>query len=66
MKRVVHRRRGPRFKEWGCPRTRNRTNWCYGWCVPADGIGACGRVAPHGIMGRTQLAILHHKNRQED
>lgn len=51
-------------KEWGCPRTKSRSNWCHAWCVPGeDGTGFCGRVAPHGILGRTQTAILNHKNR---
>lgn len=49
-------------KEWGCPRTKNRSNWCHAWCVPTqDGSGDCGRVAPHGLLGRTQRAILNHK-----
>ena len=61
MRLVRRRKRGPRFKDWGCPRTRSRTNWCYAFCVPADGHGACGRVAPHAIMGRTQTAIQNHK-----
>ena len=51
-------------KEWGCPRTKNRSNWCHGWCVPGqDGAGDCGRLAPHGFLGRTQLAILNEKQR---
>jgi hypothetical protein len=50
-------------KEWGCPRTRNRSNWCHAWCVPHDGIGDCGRVAPHALMGRTQRAISCHRGR---
>lgn len=62
MKLVHRKRHGYRSREWGCPRTRNRTNWCFRWCIPTDGLGACGRVAPHGFMGRTQLAILNHKS----
>lgn len=48
-------------KEWGCPLTKNRTNWCFRLCVPADGAGQCGRIAPHGFLGRTQAAILARK-----
>ncbi len=51
-------------REWGCPRTKSRSNWCHAWCAPRqDGSGDCGRVAPHGIVGRTQAAILNHKQR---
>ena len=53
-------------KEWGCPRTKNRSNWCHAWCVPQDGLGDCGRLAPHGIMGKTQLAILNHRSRSSE
>lgn len=52
-------------KKWGCPRTRSRTNWCYRMCVPHDGTGDCGRLAPHAFLGRTQTAILRHKVRAE-
>lgn len=47
-------------KNWGCPRTKNRSSWCHAWCTPRDGLGDCGRIAPHGLLGRTQLAILKH------
>jgi hypothetical protein len=52
-------------KEWGCPLTKNRSNWCYKMCVPKDGTGQCGRVAPHGILSRTQAAILAYKTAQQ-
>ncbi len=42
---------------WGCPLTKSRTNWCYRLCVPVNGLGACGRIAPHTLRGRTDLAI---------
>ena len=44
-------------KEWGCPLTKSRTPWCYGLCDPVEGKGACGRVAPHALTGRTDRAI---------
>lgn len=59
--RLVRIKRNYNRKEWGCPRTRNRSNWCHAWCVPTDGFGDCGRVAPHGMRGRTQNAILKHR-----
>jgi hypothetical protein len=52
-------------KDWGCPRTKSRSTWCHAHCVPsADGLGDCGRLAGHALLGRTQLAILEHKERQ--
>ena len=47
----------PEYTGLGCLMTRNRTKWCYGICRPIDGLGACGRLAPHSLVGRTQLAI---------
>ena len=45
----------------GCPLTRNRTPWCFRLCTPdADGFGRCGRQAPHGLKGKTQLSIEQH------
>jgi len=63
MRRVVRRTRTrvPEYTCLGCPLTKSRTSWCHGVCVPVDGIGVCGRVAPHALLGRTQKAILRHK-----
>jgi acyl-coenzyme A thioesterase PaaI-like protein len=50
----------------GCPLTRNRSAWCFRICTPdADGAGHCGRVAPHGLKGKTQLAIEKHQDRKQ-
>jgi hypothetical protein len=65
MKLVRNRKHLSNRKEWGCPLTKNRSNWCYKMCAPKDGIGYCGRVAAHGILGRTQSAILAHKAAQQ-
>jgi hypothetical protein len=51
------------YTSLGCPLTKSRTSWCHGLCVPADGIGHCGRIAPHAVTGRTQQAILRHNLR---
>ncbi len=61
--RVVRRSRTrvPEYTSLGCPLTKSRTPWCFGLCEPVDGIGVCGRVAPHALIGRTQEAILRHK-----
>ena len=61
--RVIRLKKSFSRKEWGCPRTKNRSNWCHAWCMPKAGIGDCGRVAPHALLGRTQQAILSHKLR---
>jgi len=51
-------------RNWGCPLTKNRSSWCHAWCDPMGGIGACGRVAPHGMVGRTQRAIQRFNERK--
>ena len=28
---------------------------------PENSYGECGRIAPHSLLGRTELAILHFK-----
>ena len=53
----------PFRREWGCPQTKNRTPWCFGFCIPEDGLGDCGRIAPHSLIGRTDGAILRYKAR---
>ena len=61
-RRVVRRvrTRVPDYTFLGCPLTKSRTAWCHRVCVPVQGIGACGRIAPHALTGRTQAAILRH------
>ncbi len=65
-RRIVRRNRGgvPEYTVLGCPLTKSRALWCHGLCVPEDGIGICGRIAPHTVQGRTQLAILKYKINQ--
>lgn len=64
--RKVRTKRGFRaYTYLGCPLTRNRTAWCFRLCVPdPKGKGHCGRIAPHGLQGRTQLAIEGHGKRR--
>ena len=41
-----------------CPLNGHQVGACRGLCEPsADGDGLCGRLAPHGLVGRTQVAI---------
>ena len=62
VKRV--RSRVPEYTCLGCPLTKSHSLWCHRLCVPKEGIGFCGRVAPHAVTGRTQEAILRYKIRQ--
>ena len=52
-----------RHGQWGCPLTKNRSPWCHRLCHPKNGIGVCGRIAPHALRGRTDLAIQAYKER---
>ncbi len=65
MRLVKHKNRTPN-REWGCPRTKSRTNWCYALCTPENGIGECGRPAFHAYRGRLQKAILAQRQRQKE
>lgn len=62
-RRLVRRTRSriPEYTCLGCPMTKSHSLWCHGLCVPEDGIGLCGRVAPHAVNGRTAEAILKFK-----
>ncbi|MHC4140723.1 MAG: hypothetical protein ACYSUF_02190 [Planctomycetota bacterium] len=50
----------------GCPLTKNRSAWCYRLCAPEAGRGLCGRIAPHALRGRTDLAIEQYLQRRRD
>jgi hypothetical protein len=62
-RRVLRRvpRPVPEYTSRGCPLTKSHTAWCHRVCTPVGGLGFCGRVAPHALLGRTQEAILRHK-----
>ncbi len=65
----IRRRQGPRpplsrtYTTLGCPMFRNRPAWCWRACVPQEGLGACGRPAPHAMLDRYQRAILEYSAR---
>ena len=48
-----------------CPMNGQQVGGCRGLCEPVDQRGLCGRVAPHGIQGRTQLAIAAQRARRK-
>lgn len=54
----------PDYRHLGCPLTKSHTLWCFHLCNPVHGRGDCGRIAPHGILGKTREAILRHRQEQ--
>ncbi len=66
-KRVTPRRDLEKYTYLGCPLTKNRSPWCFRICKPNDdGIGLCGRVAPHGFKSRIQRSIDDFKRGRAD
>ncbi len=65
MRLVKHKNRSPN-REWGCPKTKSRTNWCYALCRPDNGIGDCGRPAFHAYRSRIQKAILENRKKEKE
>jgi hypothetical protein len=60
------RARPTRLREHlGCTMLRGRITSCAMLCAPIDGIGLCGRDAPHGLKGRTQKAIANYLRRHQ-
>ena len=55
----------PAFTFHGCVVTKHRSKSCRAMCIPINGIGACGRIAPHAMVGRIQAAIGAHKRELE-
>ena len=54
-------RRLPEYRTLSCPPYGHRITWCRGICTPIGDKGACGRLAPHAMIGRTQAAIAAFK-----
>lgn len=65
LKRSKQRaRRLKPFTVLRCPMNGHQVSWCRGLCQPVNGIGACGRLAAHAMLDRTQRAILRFKEEQ--
>ncbi|MEZ5359555.1 MAG: hypothetical protein R3F48_12120 [Candidatus Zixiibacteriota bacterium] len=65
LKRVSVRNGFKDYTYLGCPLTRNRSPWCFRMCRPnAQGLGYCGRVAPHAIKSRIQAGIEEYRKRK--
>lgn len=45
----------------GCTYLKGRITSCGMLCTPIDGMGQCGRIAPHALRSRTQQAIDGYK-----
>jgi hypothetical protein len=56
-----------RYVTLRCLMAGHQVTWCRGLCRPINGLGLCGRPAPHGLRGRTQRAIARYneRNRKE-
>ena len=53
----------PAFRTLPCPMVGHQASWCRMLCNPIDGHGLCGRLAPHGLIGKTQRAIKDYRER---
>ena len=53
------------FSTLSCPLNGHQVSWCRQLCVPIADHGVCGRLAPHAMMGRTQLAIAAYNARRK-
>lgn len=60
---TVNLQRLPAYRSLRCPYNGRQVSFCRGLCAPIAGVGACGRLAPHAMLGRTQLAIARHTAR---
>ena len=60
------RRRLRAYVTLKCVMAGHQVGWCRGLCRPIDGQGLCGRLAPHDLKGRHQLAIERYNARQEE
>jgi len=51
------------FSTLSCPLNGHQVSGCRQLCVPIAEHGVCGRLAPHAMKGRTQLAIAAYNAR---
>ena len=65
IKRKKRPARPPRpYTTLRCVVAGHQVTLCRAICRPIDGHGLCGRPAPHGLKGRTQLAIAGYNARK--
>lgn len=54
----------PEYTSRGCTLTKNNSKWCFRICEPdSEGIGHCGRIAPHSIESYLQKCIRQHNEK---
>jgi hypothetical protein len=46
-----------------CPFNGHQVSWCRQLCEPIEDHGYCGRLAPHTMVGKTQVAIASYRDR---
>ena len=63
--RKKRRRPLPPLRHIMCPMNGHQVSWCMMLCTPHDGHGHCGRLAPHNMKGKTQIAIAKFKERRK-
>ncbi len=48
-----------------CPMNGHQVSFCRGLCTPSScGVGQCGRLAPHALLGKTQAAVIQYEKRR--
>jgi hypothetical protein len=55
----------PPYRTLRCPMVGHQATWCRFLCKPINGIGLCGRTAPHALRSRFQRAIQKYKECHE-
>ncbi len=58
----------PEYRTLGCVAYErgHQITWCRLICKPIGNMGACGRLAPHAMIGRTQAAIAAYNADKEE
>lgn len=64
MKGARKTKRLPMFTVVRCKMNGHQVGWCHKLCSPVDGLGMCGRQAPHAVKSEAQIAIANYKLRQ--
>ena len=58
-------KRLPKFTVVRCKMNGHQVGWCHKLCSPVDGVGLCGRQAPHAVKSLAQIAIANYKRSQK-
>ncbi len=67
QRKPMHERNLPLYTVLPCRAAgRHQVGWCFRMCKPVDGIGLCGRLAPHSIKGQAIQAMEQYYERQRE